>query len=645
MAKIVNNQGLILEGKDLDFNNQKEYLERSLAINNWTYELIQEGNSGYVCYKLKHANTVDYIIHVYLKPVKWRSGRVENEKQHQMQGSVDMRGYNAPQSEFEKTFALGIYADPTSSDYLICGWDAFEWGPNKGEKPFNYNLKVDLLSEAFKFGFSNTLSDGRKIFAFKPEFIYYYLLNKDLLHGTGRNEENEVVEPYPLTDQPLNQILYGPPGTGKTHHSINHALSIVKGNDLSDMTREQIKKEFDAFVESGQIQFVTFHQSYSYEEFVEGIKPQVNANGDIEYHIEDGIFKKLCKKAQDLSILNVGDTFLNSHNSAHSISKFTNDIVEITRDEGSIITFPTKLITGLLELLANNVIELINIQTKEKDGIHLQDFLQDFLGIRFDKYIFGYNSVLKALIEFILSKEKFNNANYVLIIDEINRGNISKIFGELITLIEDSKRIGAKESLRAKLTYSGANSVEMFGVPSNVYIVGTMNTADRSIALIDTALRRRFVFFEYSAETSLLNVDVEGIDLRALVSMMNERIEFLLDKDHLLGHAFFLNIRTKDELCSVFRNKILPLLEEYFYGDYEKIQLVLGDNKEFGKKDENRIVIPKPTSEQKKIFGKEVDGFEEKTLYKINENLVVEDFESITTEFFTSIYSKQLKEA
>jgi len=185
----------------------------------------------------------------------------------------------------------------------------------------------------------------------------------------------------------------------------------------------------------------------------------------------------------------------------------------------------------------------------------------------------------------------------------------------------------------------------MFGVPSNLYIVGTMNSADRSIALIDTALRRRFTFFEYTADTSLLSDDIEGINLQLMVSTINNRIEFLLDKDHLLGHAYFINVLTKDDLCAVFRNKVIPLLEEYFYGDYEKIQLVLGDNKEFGKLDENRIIFPKPVSEQKKMFGKEVDGFEEKILYSINEKIVSEDYASISVDFFNSIYTKSLSEA
>ena len=265
--------------------------------------------------------------------------------------------------------------------------------------------------------------------------------------------------------------------------------------------------------------------------------------------------------------------------------------------------------------------------------------------------------VYKSYEPFIITKilegknfEKLDTQNekkpFVLIIDEINRGNISKIFGELITLIEESKRIGKDEELKVKLTYSGVHDGEMFGVPKNLFIVGTMNSADRSIALIDTALRRRFTFIEHTSDTSLLSTDIEGINLSVLVATMNKRIEFLLDKDHLLGHAYFMGVKTKHELCLVFRNKVIPLLEEYFYGDFNKIQLVLGDNKEFGKLDENQIVIKRQATEQKKMFGvNEIEGFEEKYLYSINEKLVKEDFASIPTEFFTSIYPKTVKEA
>lgn len=329
---------------------------------------------------------------------------------------------------------------------------------------------------------------------------------------------------------PLNRILYGPPGTGKTFNSISHAVSIINGNEVSEFEdRDFVKSEYDRLVSNRQIQFVTFHQSYSYEEFVEGIKPYTK-NGQVIYEIADGIFKKICKLAQE-------------------------------------------------------------------------------------------------------SKEN----RYVLIIDEINRGNISKIFGELITLIEDSKRIGATEELKIKLAYSGANDSELFGVPNNLFIVGTMNSTDRSIALIDTALRRRFSFIEYKPTPGKLDSTIDDIDLNKLISAINSRIEFLLDKDHLIGHAYFMQVKSKDDLVGVFRNRLLPLLEEYFFGDYKKIQLVLGD-KGTNKIEDHKIVRLKQMSSDMKRFRQYVDGFDDKEVFEVDDRILNNKYDMLTPDYFKSIY-------
>ena len=329
----------------------------------------------------------------------------------------------------------------------------------------------------------------------------------------------------------LNVILYGPPGTGKTYNTINMALECIKGVKLVDIVdREVYKKEFDDLTKSGQIRFVTFHQSYSYEDFVEGIKA-VPVGNQISYEPKDGIFKEICNDAR---------------------------------------------------------------------------------------------------------KEDNKNKNFVLIIDEINRGNISNIFGELITLLEPSKREGSEDELVITLPYSG----EKFSVPSNLYIIGTMNSADKSISLMDTALRRRFNFVEFEPKPDKLKV-VEGVDLKELLNTINRRIEVLLDKDHRIGHAYLMNVSNKEELRDAFVNKIIPLVEEYFYNDYEKIRLVFGDDEANGKSEEFQIYQEDRSNYNHKVlFGRDVDGYDEKKFYTLNKALFNIEAEAIPVELFTKIFQK-----
>ena len=296
---------------------------------------------------------------------------------------------------------------------------------------------------------------------------------------------------------PLNQILFGPPGTGKTYNTVNMALDIVcplaGGLKWETKSREEARRKYQEMLPDGRIVFITFHQSMSYEDFIEGIKPKTE-DGKITYEVKDGIFKKLCEKAKDNN-------------------------TQITQ-------------------------------------------------------------------------------NYVMIIDEINRGNVANIFGELISLIEDDKRLGAREELRAELPYSHT----IFGVPKNVYIIGTMNTADRSVEALDSALRRRFTFKEMMPKAELVP---EENNVRSIFEIINQRIEVLKDREHQIGHSFFMGVEKEDDLKDVFYDKIIPLLQEYFYGDYEKIQLVLGEG--FVKKE----------SESVKFAGDKSGDFDVSEVYRI----------------------------
>ncbi|MGZ6251420.1 MAG: AAA family ATPase, partial [Candidatus Chromulinivorax sp.] len=339
----------------------------------------------------------------------------------------------------------------------------------------------------------------------------------------------------------LNQILFGPPGTGKTYNTINKALEII-GENIVGKSRQEIKEIFDARMQEGQIVFTTFHQSMSYEDFIEGIKPET-VNGNVTYNVKNGIFKNLCLTAQTPNQLDF--------NSAYEQLK--KDLID---KEMIALKTPTGKEFSI-SLNSNGNLTLHTGVNKEKQGTLTQENIQKQINGE-DKFI-GWEGYFKGVIAHLetqynySSKPQSDIQNFVLIIDEINRGNVSQIFGELITLIEDDKRIGKEEALEVTLPYSK----DKFGVPSNIYIIGTMNTADRSVEALDAALRRRFSFKEMPPEPELIATEgvlqktqgsLEGINLPDLLDIINNRIEKLLDKDHKIGHSYFMSVSSLEDL-------------------------------------------------------------------------------------------------
>ncbi|EAH7741819.1 restriction endonuclease [Campylobacter jejuni] len=408
------------------------------------------------------------------------------------------------------------------------------------------------------------------------EIFYRYYKNCKFFaipKNTFSKDDFKIIKDNINNNISLNQILYGSPGTGKTYHTIDKALEIL-GENLE--SRDEKKAKFDEYVKNGQIVFTTFHQSYGYEEFVEGIKPHIDSeenSKEIKYEIKDGIFKELCEKALENrdSIKNFNfyidklkEKVKIDDNNPEKYFELPNTKYSIQYRNGK--TFRIKFD----DMSKNHKDYPVSIDNIEK--LYKTSNIDEIYNSAYVRAILNYLK-LQGLEDYKEKDEKVN-LPYIIIIDEINRGNVSKIFGELITLIEPSKRIGEKEELKVTLPYSG----EKFGVPKNVYIIGTMNTADRSITSLDTALRRRFEFIEMMPDVSKLSMDCEGINLQELLKAINTRIEYLLDREKTIGHAFFVSVENLEDLKKVFQNKIIPLLQEYFYNDYALINEVLNDN-------------------------------------------------------------------
>lgn len=364
----------------------------------------------------------------------------------------------------------------------------------------------------------------------------------------------------------LNQILYGVPGTGKTYNTVNMALDILEplpSGSWASQSRTTAKQKFDEYKAKGQIVFTTFHQSMTYEDFIEGIKSEI-VNGAINYACKDGIFKKLCKKAM-----------VTAQTIAQEYDLLVADILN-----GNITTIP--LPSGKPSL-PMGVTSKGNIYFERNNGTQGDVTSKDKIISMYEeepdyekskKHDYGHkgNDTNHGAVLDDLWK-KLRSKKFVLIIDEINRGNVANIFGELITLIEEDKRLGNENAMTTVLPTSKEN----FGVPNNIHIIGTMNTADRSIVMLDSALRRRFNFVEMKPNPSLLKTTSDGIDLAKFLTVINQRIATLKGREYQIGHSYFMKVNNKHELLDVIYRNVIPLLQEYFYGNYQNMQLVLGN--------------------------------------------------------------------
>jgi 5-methylcytosine-specific restriction protein B len=550
-----------------------------------------------------------------------------------------------PENQLPRFLKEGIWENGYEDKYLKLVQEIPVGAPVLIKASYYHNgLKQPVLSVRARGIVTANAGNGRHLSVdWEPNFQQYQIPQSEL-PGIGRyrdtvekvtesshlarllgGQATQVVTASIKSSQPLNQILYGPPGTGKTHHTKARAVGIIE--DLTDeevaetYDREGIRARFEEHRKAGQIEFVTFHQAFGYEDFVEGIKPNLTADDDLQYRIEVGLFRRMATAAYtnwhrattpadapaepaELDFSLVYGSYLADLQARLAASPDHTVTVLTVGGYPAVISAASD--TGIISIRHGSAPLQYNVRAAWTRAVYQQyaqatdivPVIQKMLEIG------GPNASLQWAIFNDLKQYEATHLpelraqmaaeagpaptasgtadKYVLIIDEINRGNVANIFGELITLLEDDKRAGRPEALTVKLPYSK----EDFTVPENLYLLGTMNTADRSVEALDTALRRRFSFTEMLPEPRVIRDKVgangmlgegpDAVDVARLLEVLNSRLEQLLDRDHCLGHALLLGIGTLNELRAAFQRNIVPLLQEYFFGDWGKIGLVLG---------------------------------------------------------------------
>lgn len=439
------------------------------------------------------------------------------------------------------------------------------------------------------------------------------------IFGIQRGANSAVSAPARVWDEmpPLNSIHYGPPGTGKTYRSISKAVEIIDGELSPD--RSKVQRRFRQLCDEERISFVTFHQSYGYEDFVEGIRPVLRAEeqGNARYELGVGVFKRIAIEALFDCLEPVSATL-----GADFDARWRTLVEQIEDDPNRTYAGLTNATEFRLLLAPSGLIKGVNVKSDtgteficpkhymdpvfaaypEATRINTTDVANALDHGSHTSFIAAVFRILKELEVRVPEKREVKSFEekteivqrylkrsaesgyqlkpedewrpYVLLIDEINRGNISKIFGELITLLEPDKRLGAPVEISLTLPYSK----ERFVVPQNLFVLGTMNTADKSLALLDLALRRRFQFEELQPDFSEVTCKQLPAKARTILQRLNHLIALRKDRDHLIGHAYFCAVTDEESFNEVFQRQVIPLLQEYFYNDWEGLRAVLGED-------------------------------------------------------------------
>ena len=416
-----------------------------------------------------------------------------------------------------------------------------------------------------------TLTNITKYQEYVERLIQLLGINED---SSGRNIKT--------VDFPLNTILYGPPGTGKTYLTVKRAAEII-----SDRIIDSYDEALMIFNEHlhKRIEFITFHQNYSYEDFIQGLRPNTKTGDQLAFFKEDGVFKKIADRAlKNLEEASAAPTELSAaarfkagldklvdEIQDHEDNFPITDAVHIFEVEEDAFRYNgenwTAHPTGI-RMKFTDLEEFYKKGVKSRKDVKVLENVSGLAKQHATYYFKIYDLILKLIPAKVSVDKSVPRQNFVIVIDEINRANISRVFGELITLIEPDKRSHGSVPLRAKLP-----SGDTFMVPSNLYIIGTMNTADKSIALLDIALRRRFEF-----EPMYPKYKADGLDVRDddTLRLINERIKDSKGHDFQIGHSFFMDSKEDPyDFKSRMNRKVVPLLLEYYMNDSKEVISIL----------------------------------------------------------------------
>jgi len=437
----------------------------------------------------------------------------------------------------------------------------YEYDNNRSE--YQKLRQIDWkLKGNWKVDFSlvlKTLTDITKYSSDLEEYNTYY---ERLLGIMGQIDKNEKTADMNF---PLNTILYGPPGTGKTYNTILRAAQIIE-NRAIDSYYEALKI-FKANLHD-KIEFITFHQNYSYEDFIQGLRPDTENDNQLTFERKDGVFKEIADKALK-NLIESEKPQLSKRPFEEVFNQFINPLVEGEIEE---IEVKMKKVSFFITAISNKSIDFrkasggtahtLSIGTLKK--MYLAESVLEIQGLA-SYYTPLLAELLKLGKDASGKKELIKRQDYVMIIDEINRANISRVFGELITLIEPDKRSHGTIPLEARLP-----SGDSFIVPSNLFIIGTMNTADKSIALLDIALRRRFEFESMYPKYEIKNQEIYDVEI---LKNINKQIIKSKGHDFQIGHAYFMG--DNKDLVQRMNKKVIPLLLEYYMNDEKEVKGIL----------------------------------------------------------------------